>query len=232
MNDKGMNAEVAIPLQRRMGFFARLLKSFLLTQVGKHLAFNFGLRGFNRVMNQHLKFVGKYSGQKLRKSDRVMTHADNEVIPEGESWLYRLMGPQFVYNSRVNKGAALQASLMSGSALGSCASPLPPLYIALSTASLSPAYGDTTLASETVVAGIARAVGAAQNYVSPGTVLDAAASYDVYKQFTLTGAGTTVVSTGLFDAASTGNLFAEVNFGTSAVMATNDILQVTWTVNL
>jgi hypothetical protein len=139
---------------------------------------------------------------------------------------------QFSYNSRVNKGAALQASLMSGSALGSCASPLPPIYIALSTASLTPAYGDTTLASETVVAGIARALGTVQNYVSPGTVVDAAASYDIYKQFTLTGAGTTVVSSALFDAASTGNMFAEANFGSSAVMATNDILQVTWTVNI
>jgi len=201
-----------VPLQRQTGLFARLLKKFLLTQVGKHLAFQFGLRGFNRVGYQLIKFKGfDKDGNKIYAKPGLLN---------------------FVYNSRVNKGAALQASLMSGSALGSISSPLPPLYIALSTASLTPAYGDTTLTSETVVAGIARALGTAQNYVSPGTTVDGAASYDVYKQFTLTGAGTTVVSTGLFDAASTGNLFAEVNFGTSAVMATNDILQVTWTVNI
>ena len=123
------------------------------------------------------------------------------------------------------------ASLLAGSALGGISSPLPPLYIALSTASLSPDKADTTLASETSVAGIARALGAAQNYVAPST-LDGAASFDIYKQFTLTGANTTVVSTALFDAGSVGNMFAEVNFGSSATMATNDILQVTWTINL
>jgi hypothetical protein len=167
----------------------------------------------------------------LKKGEVVVTHQDNENVPDGEAWLYAREAASFVYNSRVNKGADLQASLMSGSSLNSITSPLPPKYIALSTASLTPAAGDTTLTSETVVAGIARALGTVQNYVAPAS-LDAAASYDVYKQFTLTGAGTTVVSSALFDAASTGNLFVEANFGSSAVMATNDILQVTWTVNL
>ena len=201
-----------MPLQRRTSLFARLLKKFLLTQVGKQLAFSFGLRGFNRVGYQLIKFKGF-------DKDGNKTYANPGLL-------------NFVYNSRVNKGAAQQASLMSGSTLGGITTPLPAIYIALSTASLTPAYGDTTLASETVVAGIARAVGAVQNYVSPGTTVDGAASYDIYKQFTLTGGATTVVSTGLFDATSAGNLFAEVNFGTSAAMATNDILQVTWTVNI
>jgi hypothetical protein len=229
--NNGTTAEVAIPLQRQSGWFVRLLKRLLLTQVGKRFAFAFGLRGFNRVLEQHLKFMGKYEGQKLGNNDQVLTHSDNEVIPEGESWLYRLMSPQFVYNSRVDKGAAQQASLMSGATLGGITSPLPGKYIALSTSSLTPAKGDTTLTGETAVAGIARAVGTVQNYVAP-SALDGAASYDVYNQFTLTGTGTTVVSTALFDAVSTGNMFAEVNFGTSAAMATNDILQVTWTVNI
>jgi hypothetical protein len=201
-----------IPVQRKQSFWIRLVKSFLKTQIGKHIAFTLGIKGFDRVGYSLIKFKGfDKNGNKVYAKPSLF---------------------QFSYNSRVNKGAALQASLMSGSALGSCASPLPPIYIALSTASLTPAYGDTTLASETVVAGIARALGTVQNYVSPGTVVDAAASYDIYKQFTLTGAGTTVVSSALFDAASTGNMFAEANFGTSAVMATNDILQVTWTVNI
>jgi hypothetical protein len=201
-----------IPVQRKQNIWIRLVKTFLKTQVGKHIAFTLGIKGFDRVGYSLVKFKG-------------YDKDGNKVYAKPS--LFR-----FSYNSRVNKGAALQASLMSGSALGSCASPLPPIYIALSTASLTPAYGDTTLASETVVAGIARALGTVQNYVSPGTVVDAAASYDIYKQFTLTGAGTTVVSSALFDAASTGNMFAEANFGSSAVMATNDILQVTWTVNI
>lgn len=137
----------------------------------------------------------------------------------------------FTYNARVNKGAALQASLMAGSALGSVSSPLAPLYVALSTSTLTPAAGDTTLSGETTKTGVARALGTAQNYVAAST-LDGAASYDVYKSFTLTDTATTIVSAALFDAASTGNMFAEANLASSAVMATNDVLQLTWTINL
>jgi len=36
----------------------------------------------------------------------------------------------------------------------------------------------------------------------------------------------------LFDAVSTGNLFAEANFSSSAVLVTGDLLQVTWTINI
>jgi hypothetical protein len=220
------NIQTNIPMQRTGGLLVRALKAALHTQFGKGIAFFAGLKGFDRMVAMHLKFLREYQREKLANGEQVMKGDD------GISRVYS--APKLAalaFNSRVDKGAALQASLMSGSALGSCVSPLPPIYVALSTASLSAAKGDTTLASETVVAGIARALGTAQNYVVPAS-LDAAASYDVYKQFTLTGAGTTVVSTALFDAPSTGNMFAEVNFGSSAVMATNDILQVTWTVNI
>src|ERR1035437_482159 len=201
-----------LPIQRKQNIWITLVKTFLKTQVGKHIAFTLGIKGFDRVGYSLLKFKGyDKNGEKVYAKPGLF---------------------KFSYNSRVNKGAAQQASLMSGSALGSCSSPLPAIYIALSTASLTPAYGDTTLTSETVVAGIARALGTVQNYVSPGTTVDGAASYDIYKQFTLTGAGTTVVSSALFDATSSGNMFAEANFGSSAVMATSDILQTTWTINL
>jgi hypothetical protein len=166
------------------------------------------------------KRVGFYLG--LRGFNRVsVIHLRN----------YKVLSQGFVFNARVDKGAAQQASLMTGTSLGSITTPLPAKYIALSTSSLTPVKTDTTLTGETVVAGLARVLGTIQNYVAPST-LDGAASYDVYNSFTLTGVGTTVVSTALFDAASTGNMFAEVNFASSAVMATNDILQVTWTVNI
>lgn len=201
-----------IPVQRKQNIWITLVKAFLKTQAGKHIAFTLGIKGFDRVGYSLVKFKGyDKDGEKVYAKPSLF---------------------KFSYNSRVNKGAAQQASLMSGSTLGSITTPLPAIYIALSTASLTPAYGDTTLASETVVAGIARALGTVQNYVSPGTTVDGAASYDIYKQFTLTGAGTTVVSSALFDASSAGNMFAEANFGSSAVMATNDVLQVTWTVNI
>lgn len=201
-----------IPVQRKQNIWITLVKAFLKTQIGKHIAFTLGIKGFDRVGYSLIKFKGyDKDGNKVYAKPGLF---------------------QFSYNARVNKGAAQQASLMSGSSLGSISTPLPAIYIALSTASLTPAYGDTTLTSETAVAGIARALGTVQNYVSPGTTVDGAASYDVYKSFTLTGTATTVVSSALLDAASTGNMFAEANFGSSAVMATSDIIQVTWTVNI
>ena len=215
-----MNATIQAPFGRQNTFIVRLLKKFLRTQVGKRLAFTIGLRGFNRVNPVLLKFKRNYAGGLLARGEQLI----NGMVYAKPM----MLGP--IFNSRVDVGAKLQATLMSN-INNSLSSPTYPLYIALSTASLTPAKGDTTLTSETVVAGIARAIGVAQNFVLPAT-LDGAGSYDIYKQFTLTGAGTTVVSTALFDAASTGNMFAEVNFGSSAVMATNDILQVTWTVNI
>ena len=136
----------------------------------------------------------------------------------------------YSYNSRTDKGAALTASLLAGSALGSVVSPLPPLYIALSTSSLTPAKGDTTLTGETSASGLARALGSAGTYVAP-SVLDGAASYVVSKVFTA-GAGATIVSAGLFDAASTGNLFVEANLSSSAVLVLGDTLTINWTINL
>jgi len=71
-----------VPLQRQTGLFARLLKKFLLTQVGKHLAFQFGLRGFNRVGYQLIKFKGfDKDGNKIYAKPGLLN---------------------FVYNSRVN----------------------------------------------------------------------------------------------------------------------------------
>lgn len=136
------------------------------------------------------------------------------------------------YNSRTDKGAALMASLLTGSSLGSISSPLPPLYMALSTSTLTPAKGDTTLAGETVVSGLARALGTAGSYVAPST-LDGAASYTVSHSFTMGATGpTTIASMGLFDASSSGNLFAEVNFGASSILALNDVIVPTWTINI
>lgn len=221
-----------LPLHRRSGLWVRLLKLLVKTQIGKHIAFMAGLKGFDRVGQRVLKFVRVYQkGEKVKRGEVVLSHHDEPNIPAGEMRVYLPQRFQFSYNSRVNKGAALQASLMSGSSLGSITSPLPPIYVALSVSSITPASGDTTLNGETSVTGLGRALGTVQNYVAP-TAVDAAASYDVYKSFTLTGSATTVVSSGLFDASSTGNLFAEANFSSSAAMATNDILQVTWTINI
>jgi hypothetical protein len=139
----------------------------------------------------------------------------------------------YSYNARVNKGADLMASLLTGTSINSISSPLPPKYIALSTSVLTPAAGDTTLSGETAATGLARVLATIQNYVAPAS-LDGAASYDLFHLFTNSSGGTvTLQSAGLFDAVSTGNLFAEANnpLG-STVLNNGDQTSATWTVNI
>ena len=195
--------ETKTPIQFSNNKWVLLFKKFIHTKLGAKLAFYFGLKGFNRIGVVHTSaLTGKQ----------------------------KFIG--FAYNSRVDKGGDLIASLITGAAQNSISTPLPPKYIALSTASLTPAHIDTTLASETSATGLARALGTQGSYVTP-TVLDGACSYTVTKTFTNTSGGAvTIVSAALFDAASTGNLFVEANLASSAVMANNDTLAITWTVNL
>lgn len=193
--------ETKTPIQYSNNKLIVLFKRFLHTKFGAKIGFSLGLKGFNRC------------GATLIKADGTRINLG------------------FSYNSRVNKGADLIASLITGASQNSIASPLPPKYIALSTASLTPDKTDTTLASETSKTGVARALGTQDGYTGPST-LDGAASYTVSKTFTLTDTATTIVSAALFDAASTGNMFVEANLATSVVMATNDQIAIVWTVNL
>lgn len=134
------------------------------------------------------------------------------------------------YNSRVRKGGDLCASLIAGSAQNSISTPLPPLYIALSTATLTPGNTDTTLTSETAVSGLTRALGTVGTYTTP-SALDGACSYILSKTFTA-GGSATIVSAAIFDAASTGNLFVEGNLSSSVVMGVSDTLTINWTINI
>lgn len=181
--------------------YGNLIKSVLHTKIGAFLGYHLGVRGFNRIESVHTSIA---TGKIVRT---------------------------FAYNARVAKGGDLVASLLTGAAQNGITSPLPPKFIALSTSTLTPANGDTTLAGETAVAGLARAIGTIGGYVAP-SVLDGACSYTVTKTFTLTGTATTIVSTALFDAVTVGNLFAESNLLTSSVMATGDTLTIIWTVNM
>ena len=198
--------ETSTPMQYSNSLPVLLFKRFIHTKIGAELAFAFGLKGFNRVGAVHTRANPKWYQRKQE-----------------------FMG--FAFNSRVDKGGDLIASLITGAAQNSISTPLPPKYIALSTSSLTPAHTDTTLTGETSKTGVARALGTQGSYVTP-TTLDGAASYTVTKTFTLTDTATTIVSAALFDAASSGNMFVEANLSSSAVMATNDTLAITWTVNL
>ena len=196
--------ETKTPIQYSSSKSVLLFKKFIHTKVGAKIAYSLGLKGFNRIGVVHTS--AKTGKQKF-------------------------LG--FAYNSRVNKGADLVASLITGAAQNSISTPLPPKYIALSTSSLTPAYGDTTLSGETSATGLARHLGTQGSYTGPGTTLDGAASYTVTYTFTNTSGGAvTVVSAALFDASSSGNLFVEANLSSSAVMAVNDTLAITWTINL
>ena len=225
-----MNADIrtSVPLQYRSTLTGRLLRAALRTQIGKRLAFSIGLKGFNRVVHSHFKYVRDWDGEKLRTNEILKNiQVGNEVIAR----VFRAPRVGIQFNARVNVGAALQASLMSGATFGGLTSPAVPKYIALSGTTLTPAATDTTLSGELTTGSLGRASGAAQNYVAPVS-LDGAASYNIFNQFTNTGGSTLVASTALFDALTTGNMFAEVNFSSTATMATNDLLQVTWTVNI
>ena len=181
--------------------YGNIIKSFLHTKIGAKLGFYFAVKGFNRVGAIH-------TSAKTGKETFI----------------------GFAYNSRVDKGGDLIASLITGAAQNSISSPLPPKYVALSTSTLSPAHTDTTLTGETSLSGLGRALGTQGSYVTP-TTLDGAASYTVTKTFTA-GAAATIVSAALFDAVSTGNMFVEANLAANAIMAIGDTIAITWTVNL
>lgn len=178
----------------------QIIKKFLHTKLGAKVGYALGISGFNRV-------------------GAVITRVDGSKEYLG-----------FAYNSRVAKGGDLAASLIAGTSFNSISSPLPPKYIALSTSSLTPANGDTTLSGETSASGLARALGTQGSYTSP-SVLDGACSYTVTKTFTA-GATATIQSAALFDASSSGNLFVEANLSASASLVSGDTLAITWTINL
>ena len=182
--------------------FGQIIKKVLHTKVGAFIGYHAGISGFNRIDATVILSSGKV--KKLSPS----------------------------YNSRVSVGAALNASLISGTTLGGISTPLPAKYIALSTSVLTPAMGDTTLSGETAVSGLARALGTSGTYTAP-VALDGAASYVLTKTFTAGVTGpTTIQSAAIFDAVSTGNMFVEANLSSSATLALNDQLIINWTINL
>lgn len=179
-----------------------LLSRFLHTKLGTKIGFFLGISGYNQI-------------------EVVLRDSEGRVKSLSRS-----------YNARTDKGAALVASLLAGTALGSISSPAAPVYMALSTSTLTPAKTDTTLTGETAAAGLARAVATPGTYTAPAS-LDGGASYVLSKTFTNTSGGlVTVVSAGVFDAASAGNMMLEGNLSSSAAVQPSDALTLNWTVNL
>lgn len=206
----------------------RTIKKFLHTKIGAFIGFHLGISGFNRIQTQVARFKRYHvEGEKLGNREFIQ-HITRD---DGFSFtgVYSLPSSRVAFNSRVDAGAALTASLMSGTTLGGISAPAAPKYIAVSPTTLTPAKGDTTLSGELSTNGFTRAAATAGGYSAPAS-LDGAASFTQTKTFTATGTQA-VASAALFDAASTGNMFVEGNFASSATLSTNDTLQVTWTVN-
>jgi hypothetical protein len=98
-------------------------------------------------------------------------------------------------------------------------------YIAVTTDAGAAAAGDTTLTGEISTNGLQR-VAATTNTHSNGTNTST-----LGVTYTASGAHTSVQKSGLFNASSTGIMTHEATF-TAVTLATNDQLQVTWTLTL
>mgnify|MGYP003393983110 CR=1 FL=1 len=125
-------------------------------------------------------------------------------------------------NLRTNVGADFwDAQLFKVATAGATAN-----FIALTTDAAAPAAGDTTLASEETLNGLARAQAADAHTAS-------ASSSVLTKTFTYTGSSSKVIAkVGLFNAASAGTMVLETLLtSTGTVNANGDTITVTWTIN-
>lgn len=97
-------------------------------------------------------------------------------------------------------------------------------YVAVTATAVTPAAGDTTLSGELAVNGFTRAQGTVAH--TNGTN-----ATTVTITFTATGTQNNVQASALFTAVSSGTMSHEATF-TSTNFATNDQLQIVWTLNL
>jgi|SRR5687767_2847304 len=96
-------------------------------------------------------------------------------------------------------------------------------FIALSENNTAPAVGDTTMSGETSLSGLTRADATTKSH-SAGTN-----TTSISHQFTAGAAGT-IQKAGLFTASSAGDPYHVAVFASSAVLAINDLLTVTFTI--
>ncbi|HJU14315.1 MAG TPA: hypothetical protein VJ792_07665 [Candidatus Nitrosotalea sp.] len=125
------------------------------------------------------------------------------------------------------------ANLLFGTGFANCTSPAVAKYIALSSSTTSAQYNAsaTALTGELASNGLQRVAGTVTaNTVAVG---GGSAVAQVANTFTYSGVSAQVVGgAGLLDAPSTGNLFADKQFGSSVTLNQNDQLTVQWQVTL
>jgi len=143
----------------------------------------------------------------------------------GSTHCWTVVGQSYSYNLVVNAGLNWLADIMSNTSTPSVNAQCN--YIGLSNGSGTPAAGDTALATtvgaEISANGLSRAQ-ATYAHTSNAT------TYTLAKTFTATGAQSAQAGA-VFTASSGGTMCFEDTF-TSATLATNDTLTVTWTVTI
>lgn len=141
------------------------------------------------------------------------------------------------HNERVDRGASIQVNADFGTVGTTPNGKFSVMAVANGT--LTKAKTDLSLGiitasvttNEYTTIGLTRVTGTVQNYVAPAS-LGAIYSVDVFRSFAVTGSGT-AFGAGLFDqvTVSGSNLYAEDNFGSTAVLVNGDTLNVTATIS-
>lgn len=170
--------------------------------------------------NEHLKLVNQVKVEHLRPNllGRILLFlnpkTDLSKVP------MRIASRQYLVPNLVTNAGRNWLTGIMGSAAGT-----PAKYIAITADTGAPAAGDTTLASEYVAFGLSRAAGTYAHTADTD-------SFTLEYTWTATADSKVVAKTALFDAATVGNMFAEVLLGSSVTLMTNDQLKITWTVDL
>ena len=161
----------------------------------------------NNSMKEKQKVLGKVTVKVRHWNPETQTYGDWKYLAKDKPNLLTDAGRDFIHNQVwVNDSAGTRGAG----------------YIALTENGTAPADGDTTLTSEITTNGLARADATATHTAGTNTST-------IQHTFTASGAFSTVQKSGLFNASSSGILVNENTF-TSTALATNDQLQVTWTI--
>lgn len=161
-------------------------------------------------------------GRKLRQmkkrgefDTKIATAFQFEVVRNGEV----IQKSKPVHNVTTNAGRNVARQILHQAAHGGLAGAD---YITVGSTDYDPAAGDTALTGEVNASGLERATG---TYTSEAGV----GEWKLEKTFTYTGAGVTIYTGAVFNAATGVTMFYAAKFASPAVLATNDQLKVTVT---
>lgn len=186
----------------------------ILNKIGK---FGEKVRIFNnKKVHEPIRKNTAYITVKVRRLQQNGLYSDWEIVEKNKHNLHNTGGTDFTHYQCYTATGTGATSSITTATIGSN-------YIALTSDSVAPAAGDTTLASEIAVNGLARA---------QATTLTHTASTNVTtlsKTFTASGVFTAVQKGALFNAASAGVMNHEFTFA-STNLASGDQIQLTITI--